>query len=71
MESVIEETVRVIEERERLWQERDTLQHRLEELSDSLWDAVKKESQLLRGHVTLLEDSLAAVREEAARESTL
>ena len=48
---------RVIKERDTLWQERDTLQQRLEELGNDLWDALKKERQLLRREVMFLEDT--------------
>ena len=55
---------------ERLTKERATLQHHLEELGNELQDALKKERQLLRRWVALLEDTLSA-KEETAGESAL
>ena len=51
---------------ERVIKESDTLQHRLEELCDDLWDALKKERQLLRRQVLLLEYMLAEREREGA-----
>ena len=43
----------------------------MEKLGDDLWDAPKEYRQLLRGWVTLLENSLLAATGEAAGESPL
>ena len=43
----------------------------MEELGDNLWDAVKEERQLLKRQIKLLENSLAAVREEMTGKAAL
>lgn len=54
---------------ERVIKERGTFQRHLEELGDDLRDAPKTKRQLLRSWFLILEETLAAAREEAARES--